>query len=511
MIAELPVWELAIIITVPIAAMLAVRSLWLQQFIDALPLTKRSQQQARIDLALYVLAGLAMALYNLAAYDYPFIISGLKLIIGMIALGIFAAMDLALEKERDVITEALRTKEHITPPKSFTPMTNRFFMLATVITLLFASILGMIISRDLLLLETASSGQENVEVIGALRKSIMIEILFVMGTMLGLVINTTYSWSRNIRMLFDNQTSTLKNVSEGYMDGFVPVTTRDEFGYIAGHTNRMIEGLRDRLRLMEGVKVAQEVQQTFLPKKAPHISGLDIAGISLFCDETGGDFYDFIYPEENTGEIQTARNDVSIVLGDVTGHGIGAAMLMASVRAGVRAFASTTESPSELLTEVNAQLAKDSFGTGRFVTLFFIHISRHPDATTASGTFQLTWANAGHDPAIIYSPAQDTFSELPTSGLPLGVLQDTKYTASCCANLKQDEIILIGTDGIWETQNESGEMFGKARVKELIRQNSHLGAEEILIRLNDSVAAFREKLPQEDDLTAVLIKAVPTF
>lgn len=487
--------------------MLAVRHVWGKPYINSLPLTKRSHSQARLDIALYTGAGVAMALYNFSVYGYPFFLSGFKLVIGMITLGLFAAMDLALEKEREVIQAAHETADLVAPPHAFTPMTNRFLMLAAGITVLFAIILGMIISQDIWLLNAAGPGAQTSYFVADMRRSIILEILFVMAILLVLVINSIYSWSRNIRMLFESQTTTLRRVSEGNMDTFIPVTSRDEFGYIAGHTNRMIEGLRDRIRLMEGVKVAQEVQQTFLPKSAPKVAGLEIAARSLFCDETGGDFYDFITPAAQqvtfaeTEEID-AENGLSVVLGDVTGHGIGAAMLMASVRASIRAYAAKNVDPAHVLSGANTQLVKDSYGTGRFVTLFYLQI-----LPCQQNERTISWANAGHDPALVYAPATGDFSELKATGLPLGVIAGGAYTAECCMQLSAGTIFLLGTDGIWETQNEAGEMYGKQRLKQIISQNAQRSAQQLMEKLITSVEDFRGSMPQEDDLTVVIIKA----
>ncbi|NIQ92700.1 MAG: phosphatase, partial [Deltaproteobacteria bacterium] len=101
------------------------------------------------------------------------------------------------------------------------------------------------------------------------------------------------SYSKNLKLLFENETNVLERVTQGDLSRLVPVATNDEFGVIAGHTNTMIDGLRHRLQLITALKLAEEVQQNLLPTEPPSYPGLDIAGISNYCDETGGDYYDY--------------------------------------------------------------------------------------------------------------------------------------------------------------------------------------------------------------------------
>jgi sigma-B regulation protein RsbU (phosphoserine phosphatase) len=244
--------------------------------------------------------------------------------------------------------------------------------------------------------------------------------------------------------------------------------------------------------MKQALDVAMEVQQNLLPQKTPKIEGLDIAGRSIYCDETGGDLYDFL-------EVCCRSSDqIGIAVGDVSGHGISAALLMASVRAFLRSRVTQPGKASEIVTDVNGLLTSDTNDTGQFVTLFYVEIV--PDDKT------LTWVRAGHDPAFFYDPTADRCVELQGKGVALGIDENIGYQENRKTGLTKGQILLIGTDGLWETQNNSGEMFGKERVKALVRKNKHLSSEEIIKSIIDFLKVFRGSVKQEDDITLVTVK-----
>jgi serine phosphatase RsbU (regulator of sigma subunit) len=244
-------------------------------------------------------------------------------------------------------------------------------------------------------------------------------------------------------------------------------------------------------QIIAALNVAQEVQQSLLPQSAPVDKRFDIAGGSLYCDETGGDYYDYI-------ELPRLGPDVNaIAVGDVSGHGISSALLMAGVRAYLRSRVLHTGSLAEIITDVNRLVAADTAETSQFMALFFLAIGTR--------TRQLTWVKAGHDPVIVYSPGSDQFEELGGEGLPLGVKADWQYK-DYSAIAKPGQILLLTTDGVFEAHNKNGDMFGKDRIKEVIRRNAGLPAEGIRTAITAAVDAFRGKTPQEDDITLVVLK-----
>ena len=245
-------------------------------------------------------------------------------------------------------------------------------------------------------------------------------------------------------------------------------------------------------KIKQSLNLAREVQQNLLPHKNPQMQMLDIAGSSLYCDETGGDYYDFIISDAGGNE------SLAIAIGDVSGHGIPSALLMATVRSSLRQRVSQPGGAGSIISDVNRQLAQDVEDSGQFMTMFYLMI----DPTKKH--FQ--WVRAGHDPAIFYDPGTDTFEELGGSGVALGVMEDFTFKALTKTALRRGQIIFLGTDGIWESRNQKREMFGKKPIYDIIRKNSALSANEILNAMLESLARFQKNAKIEDDITMVVIK-----
>jgi sigma-B regulation protein RsbU (phosphoserine phosphatase) len=269
----------------------------------------------------------------------------------------------------------------------------------------------------------------------------------------------------------------------------------DERDLVANAFNDMVPQLEDRMRMRKSLEVAQEVQQNLLPEETPKLSGFDIAARSIYCDETGGDYFDFIPCGGNS-------EGLGIAIGDVTGHGVAAALLMATVRAHIRSLSNNHDDLAERITRVNSLIAADIRQTGNFVSLFFLEIEAKSRA--------LRWVRAGHDPALLFDPLTESFDELKGQGLVLGVEENYSYEQYERTIEAPGAIICIGTDGIWETQNSTGEMFGKHRLREIIRTNSGKSAHAIQDAVLEAVGNFRMDAPQDDDITIVVIKAMPS-
>jgi sigma-B regulation protein RsbU (phosphoserine phosphatase) len=238
--------------------------------------------------------------------------------------------------------------------------------------------------------------------------------------------------------------------------------------------------------------LAQEVQQNLLPHKAPRLDKLEIAGKSIYCDETGGDYYDFIISDNDENE------RIGIAVGDVSGHGISSALLMAAVRSSLRQRSSLPGSIGDIISDVNRQMVKDVEDSGQFITMFYLTI----DPTQKS----LQWVRAGHDPGIFYDPHPDTFEKLDGLGIALGVIEDWNFTEYTKTALKKGQIIFLSTDGLTEARNNRGEMFGKEPIYAIIRKNSSSSADEILNAVFESLNSFLKGTKIEDDITSVVIK-----
>jgi sigma-B regulation protein RsbU (phosphoserine phosphatase) len=233
-----------------------------------------------------------------------------------------------------------------------------------------------------------------------------------------------------------------------------------------------------------------EVQQSLLPREAPRIEGFDIAGQSIYCDETGGDYYDFMEFSE------LGHGRVGVAVGDVAGHGIAPALLMTTVRALLRSRIIQPGGLAQMITDVNRLLCIDTSESGNFMTLFFMLMD--------SDNREVQWVRAGHEPALVYDPSTDSFSELYGDGIALGVDETWSFQENRQELWSDSQIVLIGTDGIWESENPQGEGFGKKRLREIIRKHKHQTSQEIVHAITEALANYRQTAPQQDDVTMVL-------
>jgi sigma-B regulation protein RsbU (phosphoserine phosphatase) len=269
------------------------------------------------------------------------------------------------------------------------------------------------------------------------------------------------------------------------------IRTGDEFERLGDAFNAMVPQLEKHAQIREAMALAREVQQHLLPHGAPAIDGLDIAGFSLYCDQTGGDYYDFIDLHER------GATNIGIAVGDVSGHGLPSALLMTTVRALLHGSANRLVSPPEILQHINHHLVDDLLG-GRFMTLFYLLVD------VQNRTFN--WASAGHDPAIRYDPVKDVFSELSGRDIPLGIDPDWRYEAIERDDYSEEEIVVLGTDGIWDSRSPDGHRFGKERLREIIRAHAAHPAERVCRQIVDELAAFRGNQTQRDDVTGVVLR-----
>ena len=297
--------------------------------------------------------------------------------------------------------------------------------------------------------------------------------------------------AKNLSLPFGQIIRTLQEVRNGKFDKKVQVTSNDEIGYTGDVINEMTAGLQERDRIRQSLGIAKEVQQHLLPAAAPEIQGLDIAGKSIYCEETGGDYFDYLPVDKNE------PGKIKVVVGDVSDHGIASALLMTSARAFLRQRASKTGYLNQILADVNRELARDVEDSGRFMTLFICEIDR-PNCI-------IRWVNAGHDPAFTFDPDAENFDELAGHSLPLGVSEKAAYQ-EFQRKIAPGQILLIGTDGIWESQNSEGQMFGKKRFRHVISAHAQETAMEILQAVINELDRFSHPLGNKDDVTLVVVK-----
>lgn len=481
----LPPVNLGATILFPFAAALALHKTVERLYVLPARRMDQARRQFIVEMGLMALAGVGAATLNWVLYGFP-IDSALTLIFGCLVTGFFLALDMSLAREREIIQDAVTKAPMLRPPKRLYPLTRKFTLVAFTATVLVSLVIGLVISRDFFWL---GKNQTDASYIASAEQSVLFEIYFIMAVLLAMVVNLILSYSKNLRLLFNNETDILERVSSGDLSRLVPVVTNDEFGVIAGHTNSMIDGLRHRIQLMTSLKLAEEVQQNLLPKNPPNIPGLDISGVSKYCDQTGGDYYDY-FP--------LPHGRLGVLVADASDHGVGAALHMTTARAFIRFGAQQYVGPAALLETVNRFLTRDSSETGRFMTVFFVEID--------PGRKILKWIRAGHDPAVLYDPAKDTFDELSGDGTALGVIEDLSYHDNTRQGWHPGNILVVGTDGIWDARNTSGEMFGQQRFLEIIRKHADASASGIQKAVMAAVDAFQGDATQDDDITLVIVK-----
>ena len=374
-----------------------------------------------------------------------------------------------------------------------TPKTARIRIRTRFIAFIFAVNLIPFLALLILVQGTYKTGLTPSSLLEHVRSSVITNSLISICVGICLTALVSFGLSRPINGII----LVLKRIREGDLDGKVKVTTNDEIGYAGDVINEMTRGLKERERMKQSLELAKEVQLKLLPEKAPAIDGLDIAGISLYCDETGGDYFDYLNFQEPDGE------KAGVVIGDVSDHGVHSALLMTTARAFIRMRSSNSGDIANIVSDVNFHLSIDIEDGGQFMTLFFLLIDLSKGA--------LNWVRAGHDPAIIYDPVTGKIEELKGAGIPLGINADYQFHVNKKDGLGQGQIIVLSTDGVWEARNTSGEIFGKDRFYNLIRKNAGLNATSLLEMVVSKIKEFQRGFKIEDDITMVVIKIVKDF
>jgi phosphoserine phosphatase RsbU/P len=264
------------------------------------------------------------------------------------------------------------------------------------------------------------------------------------------------------------------------------LTTLASVASIRVENARLLEERFERERMEHELELATEIQQRFQPSAMPIVEGYEFQGISFSCYEIGGDYYDFI-----------PRHDgkMFVALGDVSGKGTAAALLMSSLHAAIHAQAAAKSSLEETVVSVNQYLAENT-PANRFVTLFIAELDAE------NGT--LEYINAGHNPPLL-ARADGTIHQLGSGGFPLGILPMAQYEVGK-TYLQQGEALVIYSDGVSEANNLTGDEFGMNRLEEVVRRNLRSSASGLRDRIESALSAFTQTAPANDDITMVIVK-----
>jgi len=286
-------------------------------------------------------------------------------------------------------------------------------------------------------------------------------------------------------------------------DGKAELSTpkQDEIGEIAQSFQEISSKFKETQKLLDQEKIKQEVelayhiQKVLLPQSVPQIEGFEIATIYKSAQEVGGDYFDFIWVD---------KDNLGVVVADVSGKGVTASMYMGMLRTALRLVATGEKDPKKTLVKVN-QLISADLKKGHFVTVFYV-ILDIPKR-------MITYASAGHNPLILYSSNEDKFHFLNPKGIPLGLVlpegvsfEQKLQTESVSLNSR--DWLFLYSDGITEAMNSRKETFGREKLLNLIKENKNKTALEFSQELLELVASFTEGASPADDITLVALKNV---
>jgi sigma-B regulation protein RsbU (phosphoserine phosphatase) len=322
-------------------------------------------------------------------------------------------------------------------------------------------------------------------------RAIQIATVLMFGVIVAAVILAVMR-ARHLTVPITHLADAAGKLAHGDFNVRVNIATDDELQQLGDIFNQVGPRLRERQEIKQSLGLAREIQQHFLPTGALELDNFEVAGLCRYCDETGGDYYDMLDLRD------VLPGQVGLVIGDVSGHGIPAAMLMISAGSILRNNAAShgADTPAAI-SELNRHLEKNS-EPGKFMTLFYGLLDDQRKT--------LSWTSAGHDPAIWRNAETGKFTELHNTGMALGVVHDAEFGRSDPVTLHAGDIVLVGTDGIWEAADTSRQMYGKERLIELIDQHKDESAQQIAASVVESVLDFCSGAPQADDITLLVIK-----
>ena len=254
----------------------------------------------------------------------------------------------------------------------------------------------------------------------------------------------------------------------------------------------LLEQYAVKQRIERDLNIAREIQQGLLPKTPPDLPGFEIAGWNRSADETGGDCYDWL---------RLPGGLLAISIGDATGHGIGPALVAAEARALLRGTLMQSRDLARVVPQINDLLGED-LREGTFVTAFIGLL----DPVKSS----VEYVSAGHGPLLVYTAVDDSFTEIPTHGLPLGLMPEVEFDPATHVPLALGDMLLLFTDGFFEWSRPDGEQFGTDRLTDVVRRHRDLPVAEVIALVYAAVVEFSEGTKQADDCTAVIVKRVST-
>ncbi|MCJ7579496.1 MAG: SpoIIE family protein phosphatase [Candidatus Aminicenantes bacterium] len=251
---------------------------------------------------------------------------------------------------------------------------------------------------------------------------------------------------------------------------------------------KLVEQGIEKEKMEKELSLASQIQRDFLPKEIPISESYEIAGSNVPCYQVGGDYYDFI-------DVDPER--IGIAIADVSGKGVSASLLMASLRAALQSEVHSEYDIEKMVKKLNDFVHRSS-GSNKFITFFFSELNKI--------TSELKYINAGHNPPLIVDQ-KGNVRRLESSGFCLGMFPNIDYKMEKL-NLSVGDTALLFTDGITESRNKDNEEFEEQRLVQLLKKNSKIGAQDLMDKINQELGKFTTGTEQMDDQTIVVIKRV---
>lgn len=286
-----------------------------------------------------------------------------------------------------------------------------------------------------------------------------------------------------IGIIYADRISLMNRFSE---DDLKLLTLLSNLAAVKIENARLIQKSIEKEKMERELALASQIQKDFLPKKNPECDNFDIAGTNITCYQVGGDYYDFI-------NIDHSR--MAIIIAGVSGKGVSASLLMASLRAGIYSDINPQYNLEAMASKLN-DFVHQSSASNSYITFFFCELNKK------SG--EIKYINAGHNPPLILDK-KGKVKRLESCGLCLGMFPSIKYEVRS-TELQVGDLAVLFTDGITESRNKNKEEFGEERLLAVLKKNNKLAAQKLIEKVCSEVDEFSAGMEPEDDRTLVIIK-----
>lgn len=254
------------------------------------------------------------------------------------------------------------------------------------------------------------------------------------------------------------------------------------------HNSRLVKALREAERVQQQMKIAAQIQQSLLPKQAPQVPGVALAGRCVSAANVGGDYYDYLLDDDDR---------LTFLIADASGHSVGSALMMVTARSRLRYEVALGKPLSAIMGDTNAAIYDDLSQAEMFISMF---CARYDPATRL-----LSFANAGHNPPLLRRAATGEVIQIEAEGLILGVLETVEFEEKSIL-LEPDDALILYTDGVIEARAPDGQMFGLEKLHGLLTNNGSLDPNEMIDQIYQTINLYTAQAAQQDDITLLVLR-----